>query len=73
MLVETGSGQVLKEPSNQGVAMSVGGPLAGSIYDNLGSYDWCFYFAGGSSALAGAFFLLSLIIVKRIKSGCRKS
>ena len=70
-IVECGSGA--ERPLNQGVAMSVGGPLAGSIYDSLGSYDWCFYFAGGSSALAGAFFLLSLIIVKRVNLGSRKS
>jgi len=51
----------------KGVAMSVGGPVTGSIYDALQSYDWCFYFAGVSSGAAGLLFLISLLAMRKIK------
>ena len=56
----------------KGVAMSVGGPLAGSIYDSLGTYDWCFYFAGIASASAGIIFISALVIMKNINCLCVK-
>merc|ERR1719187_1673717 len=56
----------------KGVAMSVGGPVAGSIYDALGTYDWCFYFAGIASASAGIIFIAALIIMKKVNFLCLK-
>lgn len=50
----------------KGLSMSIGGPMAGSIYDHMQSYDWCFYLAGCLFSCAGIVFLLALLALKKI-------
>ena len=52
----------------KGLSMSVGGPLAGSIYDQLQSYDWCFYMAGCLFGMSGLLFLC-LFAASKFKKG----
>ncbi|XP_037945417.1 uncharacterized protein LOC119685961 [Teleopsis dalmanni] len=48
----------------QGVAATIGSPIAGALYDNTGSYDVSFYFAGGLILLS-AFLCYPLTYVSK--------
>ena len=56
----------------KGLSMSVGGPMAGSIYDRLQSYDWCFYMAGCLFGMSGLLFLC-LFAATKFKKGSTSS
>ena len=50
----------------RGISISVGGPIAGTIYDYTGEYDGTFYFAG-ALFLAGSIPMLMIYLKRRNK------